>query len=73
MEMESAARFKQLKEEGNQFYHLKNFNKASSLFTEAIETCSLGANDMAILFSNRSACFFALGEGTQALLIHWHA
>lgn len=51
------------KEEGNNFYKLKQYNSALPLYTEAISICP----DVASYYNNRSACFMMLNRFHEAL------
>lgn len=54
---------KELKDEGNEFFKQKNYDKAIELYTQAI---SLEPNDH-VLYSNRSACYINQGNFQKAL------
>jgi len=51
------------KEEGNQFYKLKQYRDAITKYSEAIDLCPQCAS----FYGNRSACYLMLGQPRQAL------
>jgi tetratricopeptide (TPR) repeat protein len=55
-------KYKELKEKGNIAFKEKNYEESIRLFSEAMKLNNLSNNDMAILYCNRSAAYFALGE-----------
>jgi len=51
------------KEEGNQFYKVKNYREALKKYSEAIDLCP----QCAAFYGNRSACYMMLGQPKLAL------
>lgn len=53
----------QKKENGNQFYKIKNYRSALPFYTEAIDLCP----EIAAYYGNRAACYMMLNRYTEAL------
>lgn len=58
---------KRLKEEGNAFYKEKKYKEAFDMYTEALLLPSLPDRERAMLHSNRSATYCALGQHGKAV------
>ncbi len=56
----------QLKEEANQAYRDKKFEKAIELYTKTLQVVSLSNKEYAVLYSNRSAAFIETGNFPKA-------
>lgn len=62
----SIAAADQAKDRGNRAYAAKNFKQAIAEFSEAIAMNASGSNSH-VYYSNRSASYLSLGEGSKAL------
>ncbi|GAB0089401.1 dnaJ homolog subfamily C member 7 [Sergentomyia squamirostris] len=51
------------KDQGNEFYKVKNYTAALKLYSDAIALCP----DLPAFFGNRAACYMMLGDYKQAL------
>uniref|UniRef100_A0AC34F8N3 DZIP3-like HEPN domain-containing protein n=1 Tax=Panagrolaimus sp. ES5 TaxID=591445 RepID=A0AC34F8N3_9BILA len=56
------AKFKKLKEKGNNFFKNNKFKDAIKIYDQILNICGLSVEDQSIIFSNRSAAYLMLKD-----------